>query len=141
MSATLLACMMASALHYHLPPRVLPSIQRVEGVATGSVHNNTDGSVDMGLMQINSRWILPIAKMTHLQPAQVAARLTLEPCFNIAAAAMILRTALNRNAGNMLRAIGDYHSRTPLLNMAYQQKVIAAASSMYVANIETHPIR
>lgn len=132
MAAAFLACMLASAMHYRLPPRVLPAIQRVEGGVMGKVSQNTDGSVDIGLMQINSRWILPIAIMTHETPAQVATRLALEPCFNVAAAAMILRRALDNEHGNLLRAIGDYHSRTLPLNMAYQHKVIAAATELYV---------
>ncbi len=132
MAAAFLACMLASAMHYRLPPRVLPAIQRVEGGVMGKVSQNTDGSVDIGLMQINSRWIMPIASMTHQTPAQVATRLALEPCFNVAAAAMILRTALDNEHGNLLRAIGDYHSRTLPLNMAYQRKVIAAATELYI---------
>jgi len=132
MAAAILACMLASAMHYRLPPRVLPAIQRVEGGVMGKVSQNTDGSVDIGLMQINSRWILPIASMTHQTPSQVATRLALEPCFNVAAAAMILRMALDNEHGNLLRAIGDYHSRTLPLNMAYQRKVIAAATELYV---------
>jgi len=124
--------MIASAQHYHLPPRVLPAIQRVEGGTAGTVHRNTDGSVDMGVMQINSRWILPIAALTHLPTQDVAARLTFHPCFNIAGAAMILRQALDRDRGNMMQAIGDYHSRTPALNMAYRVKVYNAAMALFV---------
>jgi len=131
-AGSLLACMIASAVHYRLPPRVLPSIQVVEGGATGVVHNNTDGSVDMGVMQINSRWILPIAKVAHLEPSDVARRLLLQPCFNIASAALILRTALDRDRGDMMRAIGDYHSHTPALNLAYQARVYRAAIGLYV---------
>jgi len=98
----------------------------------GKVSQNKDGSVDIGLMQINSRWILPISSMLHQSPAQIATRLALEPCFNVAAAAMILRTALDNEHGNLMRAIGDYHSRTVPLNMAYQRKVLAAATELYV---------
>ncbi|GFE95815.1 MULTISPECIES: lytic transglycosylase domain-containing protein [Gluconobacter] len=132
MAAGFLACMFASALHYRIPPRVLPAIQRVEGGVMGKVSQNKDGSVDIGLMQINSRWILPISSMLHQSPAQIATRLALEPCFNVAAAAMILRTALDNEHGNLMRAIGDYHSRTVPLNMAYQRKVLAAATELYV---------
>ena len=132
MAAGFLACMLASALHYRIPPRVLPAIQRVEGGVMGKVSQNKDGSVDIGLMQINSRWILPISSMLHQSPAQIATRLALEPCFNVAAATMILRTALDNEHGNLMRAIGDYHSRTVPLNMAYQRKVLAAATELYV---------
>jgi len=132
MAAGFLACMLASALHYRIPPRVLPAIQRVEGGVMGKVSQNKDGSVDIGLMQIISRWILPISSMLHQSPAQIATRLALEPCFNVAAAAMILRTALDNEHGNLMRAIGDYHSRTVPLKMAYQRKVLAAATELYV---------
>ena len=43
MPIPLLACMVATASYYHLPPRVLPSIQRVEGGHIGDVSRNTDG--------------------------------------------------------------------------------------------------
>ena len=57
MSIPLLACMAGAAAFYHLPPRVLPSIQAVEGGAIGAVHLNSDGSQDLGLMQINTSWV------------------------------------------------------------------------------------
>lgn len=133
MPAPFLACMAASALFYHLPPRVLPSIQAVEGGAPGVVHSNTDGSVDLGVMQVNSRWIPVIARLMHVPLPEVAVGLALKPCFNIAAAAMILRGHLDTERGNLLRAVGDYHSRTPELNVAYARKVIAAAERLYVA--------
>jgi hypothetical protein len=43
-----------------------------------------------------------------------------EPCFNIAAAALILRSYLAETGGALLPAVGDYHSHTPALNLAYQ---------------------
>lgn len=132
MAASVLACMLASALHYRLPPRILPAIQRVEGGVMGHVSTNTDGSVDIGLMQINSRWILPIASMLHQPASQVAARLALDPCFNVAAAAIILRRALDDERGNLMKAIGDYQSRTLPLNLDYQRKVVAAAAALYL---------
>jgi len=61
MPVPFLACMALTAHFYGLPPRVLPSIQAVEGGRPGLVHPNTDGSADLGLMQINTRWVVPIA--------------------------------------------------------------------------------
>ncbi|QDH17990.1 lytic transglycosylase [Swingsia samuiensis] len=124
--------MLAASIHYHIPPGVLPAIQKVEGGQMGHVSHNSDGSVDIGLMQINSRWILPISAQLHAYPAQIATQLALNPCFNIETAAMILRMALKREHGNLLKAIGDYHSQTPILNILYQRKVIAAAAQSYV---------
>ncbi len=75
---------------YHLPPRVLPSIQLVEGGAPGVVSRNTDGSSDLGVMQVNTLWIGPLARYTGRTEADVRERLIASACFNIAAAGAIL---------------------------------------------------
>ena len=58
--------MALTAAVYHLPPRVLPAIQSVEGGRVGLVHVNRDGSEDLGVMQINTLWIGPLARRTGL---------------------------------------------------------------------------
>ena len=126
-----LRCMLLAASFYGLPPRVLPSIQAVEGGAPGVVHHDTDGTADLGVMQVNTLWVRPLALLTGLTPAAVQARLLGDACFNIAAAAAILRAYLNRTHDLML-AIGDYHSHTPALNQAYQLEVLAQARRLFV---------
>jgi hypothetical protein len=125
-----LACMLQAAQFYALPPRVLPSIQAVEGGAPGTVHRNADGSFDLGVMQVNTLWVGPIANRIHAAPDAVAARLTNDACFNIAAAALILRGYLNESH-DLLEAVGDYHSHTRLLNLAYRSHVVAVAAAMF----------
>ncbi len=44
MSIPLLACMASVAAFYQLPPRVLPSIQGVEGGAIGIVHSDAEAA-------------------------------------------------------------------------------------------------
>ncbi len=61
MALPYLACMLAISQFHHLPPRLLPSIQAVEGGYPGAIHHNRDGSDDFGVMQINSRWVQPLA--------------------------------------------------------------------------------
>jgi hypothetical protein len=63
MAVPFLACMALVASVHHLPPRVLPSIQAVEGGAVGSVSANTDGSSDLGVMQVNTLWLRPLARV------------------------------------------------------------------------------
>jgi len=133
MAIPLLACMVATAAYYHLPPRVLPSIQRVEGGYVGSVSGNTDGSADLGLMQINTRWVQPLAALTGLAPAVVRGRLIDDGCFNIAAAGAILRVYLDEAHGDLMTAVGDYHSHTPALHQAYRLLVLRAATALFVA--------
>lgn len=133
MPIPLLACMAATAAYYHLPPRVLPSIQRVEGGGIGNVSRNTDGSDDLGVMQINTRWVQPIAALTRLPPATVRVRLIDDGCFNIAAAGAILRTYLDEAHGDLMTAVGDYHSHTPTLHQAYRLRVLQAATALFVS--------
>ena len=110
---------MALVAHlYSLPPRVLPSIQAVEGGAPGVVSRNANGSDDLGVMQVNTLWLSPLSRYTGLDPATIRARLISRPCFNIASAGAIFRYYLDQDGGDVMRAVGDYHSHTPLLHNA-----------------------
>jgi hypothetical protein len=132
MAIPYLACMALVANFYHLPPRVLPSIQMVEGGRVGAVTTNTNGSDDLGVMQINTIWLEPLARYIHLSVPVVRNRLVREPCFNVAAAGAILRTYLDEEHGDLMRAVGDYHSHTLVRNVSYQGKVAAAATALFV---------
>ena len=124
--------MLLVAQLYALPPRVLPSIHQVEGGAVGLVHHNRDGTDDFGLMQVNTRWLRPLAAYTRTSVDTVRRRLTGEACYNIAAAGAVMRTYLNETRGDLMRAVGDYHSHTPALNQGYQTQVLQAATAMFV---------
>jgi hypothetical protein len=131
MTAPLLVCMAAAAAFYHLPPRVLPSIQAVEAGRIGMIHPNSNGTADLGLMQVNTIWIGPLARYARMAPGQVAERLVHDGCFNIAAAAAIMRVYMQQAHGNVLVAVGYYHSHTPSLSRAYQERVLSAAQALY----------
>lgn len=131
MAVPYLACMVLAASIYHLPPRVLPSIQAVEGGVNYSVRANVNGSEDLGVMQVNTVWLADLSHYTGLAPAVVKARLIGLPCFNIAAAAAILRTYLNEAHDNLMTAVGDYHSHTKILNQLYQMQVMRAAKRLF----------
>ena len=133
MAVPFLACMLLTASVYHLPPRVLPSILAVEGGRVGLVHSNKDQSEDLGVMQINTIWLPALGRRAGLPPAAVRDRLLNDPCFNIAAAGLIMRTYLNETKGDLMRAVGDYHSHTPVLNQNYQAKILDAARVMFVS--------
>ncbi len=131
MAVPFLGCMALVASLYHLPPRVLPAIQAVEGGHVGLVSQNTDGSQDLGVMQVNTRWLGPLSRYSGLDRAVVRRRLLSEPCFNIAAAALILQTYLAETRGDFMRAIGNYHSHTRPRNTAYQAQVVRSASVLF----------
>jgi soluble lytic murein transglycosylase-like protein len=131
MTIPFLACMAGVAAFYHLPPRVLPSIQAVEGGQPGLVHVNQDGSRDLGVMQVNTQWVQPLAAQTRMAPAVVQQDLLDNPCFNIAVAGAIMRLCLDEAGGDLLRAVGYYHSHQPLLADAYRLRVVASASRLF----------
>ena len=131
MSVPFLACMAAAAAFYHLPPRVLPSIQAVEGGQVGMVRMNSNNTADSGLMQVNTIWVQPLARYARMTPATVVYRLRNDGCFNITAAAAVMRLYLTEAHGNLMVAIGYYHSHTPDLSADYQRKVIQAATNLF----------
>lgn len=141
MATPLLACLAMAAGFYGLPPRALASIHVVEGGKLGTVHRNTDGSDDLGPMQVNTLWISALARHTGLEPTEVHNRLRTSNCFSATAAAAILRTYLVETHGDLMLAIGHYHSHTPLLNQRYQVKVVQAATRLFADwRVPTHPI-
>lgn len=126
-----LACMLAVAAFYGLPPRVLPAIQAVEGGRVGTISRNPDGSEDLGVMQVNTRWLMPVAQLTGLPESVVRDRLVGDACFNIAAAGAILHSHLRELNGDLVRAVGNYHSRTPERHTAYAARVLGAAARLF----------
>jgi hypothetical protein len=126
-----LACMLTVAAAAHLPPRVLPVIHAIEGGAAGTITKDANGTEDLGVMQVNTLWVPAIAAAARMTPSAAQNHLVNDPCFNIAAAALILRVYLRETNGALLPAIGDYHSHTPPLNQAYQLKAEAAARRLF----------
>lgn len=131
MELPFLKCMALVAELYALPPRVLPSIQRIEGGRPGVISQNRNGTEDYGVMQINSLWLPELARYTRTSQATVRDHLTARPCYNIAAAGLIFRTYLDGAGGDLMVAIGNYHSHTPLHHNAYRTKVLGAARFLF----------
>ncbi len=90
-------------------------------------------------MQINTLWIRPLAQRTGLPEATVRDRLINDACFNVATAGAIVRLHLNEENGDLLRAVGAYHSRTPARSEAYQSKVLSAAQQLFA--MPSSPLR
>jgi hypothetical protein len=135
MAIPFLACMLAVAAELHLPPRVLPAIQAVEAGQVGMARGNANGSEDLGLMQVNSLWVPVLSRLTGRQQGSLRDRLVNDGCFNIAIAGAIVRFYLRETPGDLLAAVGNYHSHTPIRHQAYQEKVVSAAIKMF----ETRP--
>lgn len=122
-------CIDASARYYSLPVALLRAVREQEGGVVGQWRVNTDGSVDYGVMQINSRWLPRLERAGY-----TASVLTYDACASIAVGAWILAQALaSRDAWNRpdsnperyWRGVGEYHSHTPHRNRAYAEHVWA----------------
>ena len=132
-----LACMLAAAQFYHVPPRVLPSIHAVEGGFPGAIHPNLNGTDDLGVMQINTSWVAPLTTYINSQPGPrmsgsfVYTKLLADPCFNISAAALIVHYEWLNGGRDWVRAVGNYHSHTAALHQDYVMRVTQAAQALF----------
>jgi hypothetical protein len=82
------------------------------------INRNTNGSVDVGIMQINSVHFKSLKDKFGIDPSY----LVHHNCANIFYAAHILRESINRE-GTFWKGVGSYHSRTEDLNLKYQRKI------------------
>ena len=131
MALPLLTCIALAASFYGLPPRVLVAIHAVEGGAIGTVSVNRDGSQDLGPMQVNTLWIPALARYSGLSEPVVRERLTWNDCLSATAASVILKTYLTEARGDIMTAIGYYHSHTPVRGQSYRLRVVAAATRLF----------
>lgn len=121
------ACFEAAARYYKLPVSLLRAVRSIEGGSVGMWNVDADGSIDYGVMQINSHWLPVLAAKGY-----TAGALTYDACASIFAGGWILAQTLtahhawNRadvNADAFWRGVGDYHSHTPRLNRDYAERV------------------
>lgn len=95
------------------------------------VRPDSNGTQDLGVMQVNTIWVPALASRAGLSQDETKARMIADPCFNIAAAALILRSYLAQENGDLLSAVGDYHSHTPALKTAYTALAERTARRMF----------
>lgn len=120
------ACLLLAAQTYALPPATLMGIYQVEGGQVGQeIGPNTNGSYDLGPMQINTLWLPRLAKEWQVSETTAREWVRDDPCTNAGVAAWILRGTYEET-GDMARAISYYHSRTPRFGNRYQKKVLSS---------------
>ncbi len=126
-SATALAaCLMLAAETYQVPPTVLLGILHVEGGRVGQeVGPNTNGTYDLGPMQINTVWLPELARHWQVDEATARRWVRDDGCVNFGVAAWILRGRIDRT-GDLVMGIAHYHSATPHIGARYATKVVNA---------------
>lgn len=102
--------------------KTLWGLRDQEGGWVGAEIQNSDGSYDLGPLQINSLWVPKLAGLLHRPPAQVRIWLRDDPCFNAEAARWIFLSGLGPKR-DYWRAVGIYHSPTKSRQRRYAADV------------------
>lgn len=119
------SCLLLASQTYEVPPEILIGILRTEGGKIGQEVKNTNGSYDLGPMQINTIWLPQLAKgwKTDIETARKWVRD--DACTNLSVSAWILKSHY-RETKNYETAVSYYHSRTPKYGEAYRGRVVNA---------------
>jgi soluble lytic murein transglycosylase-like protein len=109
-------CFEDAAKTYDINPQLLKIIAMTESnFRTDAVNKNRDGTLDIGLMQINSSWI----EKLDLN----AARLIENPCYNALTGARILRDCIDRH-GYTWEAVGCYNASAREKRIRYSWRIL-----------------
>lgn len=95
---------------------------------------NSNGTHDLGPLQINSSWVPRIARLVGRPEAQVRYWLRYDACFNADAARWIFLSALQAS-GDYWKAVGIYHSPTGWRQRAYAAKVAGHMRRAFGPNV------
>lgn len=124
-------CFIQSANDYVIPQIILVALVKVETNGKSLIGKNTNGSLDLGVAQHNTKSWVPYLK-THfgIEPQS----LLNDPCQSIRAAAYVLRVEMNNKAcaGNDIWcAIRRYHSpNNRALGDIYARKIHNTVQTM-----------
>jgi len=118
------SCWSSASERYGIHETILRAIALTESAMNSTaINRNTNGSVDVGLMQINSRWFPQLAEM-GVQLGDLW-----NPCTNIHVGAWILAGEIRR-FGYTWQAVGAYHAG-PALTVAREQRRRKYAQRVY----------
>ena len=100
---------------YGINPQLLQSIARIESnLNPNAINKNSNGSTDMGIMQVNSSWIASLGLDSG--------RLVSDPCYNVMTGARILRHCIDKH-GYTWEAVGCYNAVSRHKRVDYSWKV------------------
>lgn len=116
-------CLERVSSHYSVHPVILSLVARVEGGWTGAKIENTNGTFDLGLMQINT------IHLSYLDDHGITeAMLQNNDCISVGFAAYYIRkVTLNQSAvgsEDYFRAIARYHSKNEPHLTRYANKLM-----------------
>jgi len=113
-------------------PALLYAIAKVEsGLNPRAINSNRDGSQDIGMMQINSRWLPRLKKEFGIERNDL-----FDPCVSLDVAGWVLWHN-QRQLGATWNAVGAYNARSEHLRLSYVQRVHRTLNQLATASHET----
>lgn len=137
------SCVDSASLRNNVPVGVIYGIMKTEGGHVGTVSHNTNGSDDLGVMQINNETWIPILEQQLGQSyGQVRNELIYNPCFNINVGTSVLELYYNQTSPNLdvgtrwITAVGWYNSHDGYYMHRYQRLFLHNFLSMFGSQVE-----
>ncbi|KXV19244.1 lytic transglycosylase domain-containing protein [Gluconobacter oxydans] len=124
------ACLQASAHNAHVPTGAMLVLLYVEGGKPGTVSRNSNGTADLGPMQVNTIHVPEIAQHWHTTPTRAYAALRDSACASLEAGGWILGQEMTKAHGDLWQAVAGYHSHTPRYGQAYLQRFYSISQSL-----------
>ena len=112
-------CVNYSARYFKIDPLVIKSIAEVEGGKIGTMSRNSNGTYDMGIMQINA---IHLPDIKRKYPKLTWRDIAYRPCVNIGIGSWILKQRLVETS-DFWKGVGNYHSKTPKYRKRYLSKI------------------
>jgi len=121
------ACIAAAAAVFNVAEPTLWTILQTERGQVGACTVQANGTHDCGPAQVNAEtWVPALSRLLHRPPETIFADLRDNGCFNVYAAAYVLRSKLTEADGDRWDAAGRYNSATPAHKQRYQSRLIDA---------------
>ena len=117
-------CSVAAAVYYQVPANIVLAVAEVENGKPGHVSRNTNGTLDVGPMQFNTRYLAQLSAY-GITVKDVSDR----GCYPYQLATWRIRGHLVNDPGtDIWTKSANYHSKTPYYNLIYRRKLIRAAT-------------
>lgn len=116
-------CIVEEAARQSMDVLKVLAVLAAENGRVGQFVRNTNGSYDIGPMQINTIHLPELARTFGVSAPTMAQLLAYDGCFNVAVGAYVLRKRTNEASGDFWYGIGRYHSKTEVHSTRYIYRV------------------
>ncbi|QUT07163.1 lytic transglycosylase domain-containing protein [Sphingobium phenoxybenzoativorans] len=121
-AAEIARCIRIAARGHSWLEKTLWGLREQEAGWIGAQIANTNGTHDLGPLQINTWWVPRVARLINRPEHQVRHWLRYDACFNAEAARWIFLSGLE-STDDYWKAVGVYHSPTAWRQRTYAAKV------------------